>query len=77
MCKNNDKTCQKIMSELCVISGFSHEIAENWALLSSDTASSGNFLTTTHCIITQNRVVLMSELHSFIKPSQCRSYKHT
>jgi len=64
------------LSELCMISGFCHVVAENCALLGSDTVS-GDFLSTTRCIITQKSALLMSELHSFIKPSQCTSYKHT
>ena len=76
MCKNNDKTCQKIMPELCMILGFCHKVAENCTVLGYYTASSGNFLKTTHCKITQKSAVLMSELHSFIKPSHCTSYIH-
>jgi len=55
MCKNYDKTCQKIMSESCVIPDFCHDVAENCALLGSDIASSGNFLSISRCIITQER----------------------
>jgi len=53
MCKNYGKTCQKIMSESCVIPDFCHEVAENSTFLGSDIASSGNFLSTSRCIITQ------------------------
>jgi len=53
ICKNYDKTYQKIMSESCVIPVFRHKVAENCARLGSDIASSGNFLSTARCIITQ------------------------
>ena len=43
----------------CLISGFRHAVVEYCALLGCYAASSGNFLTTTHCVRIQKSAVLI------------------
>jgi hypothetical protein len=43
----------------CLISGFHHAVVEYCALLGYYAASSGNFLTSTHCVIIQKSAVLI------------------
>jgi hypothetical protein len=68
-------------SYACLISGYSHKVAENSALLDYCTATSGNFLptfwkcreeiTASRCVITQNSAILTSHDYIYIQISSC------